>query len=44
MDLLRPDVPARDMGATPLVYLTPHQREAFGHVPIGVAITELWSG
>jgi len=29
------------MGATPSVYLTPHQREAFGHVPIGAAGTEL---
>lgn len=44
MDLQRPDVPAKDMGATPSVYLTPHQREAFGHVPIGAAGTELWSG
>jgi hypothetical protein len=44
IDPLRPDVPARDMGATPSVYLTPHQREAFGHVPIGAAGTELWSG
>lgn len=43
MDLQRPDVPAKDMGATPSVYLTPHQREAFGHVPIGAAGTELWS-
>ena len=42
MDLQRPDVPAKDMGATPSVYLTPHQREAFGHVPIGAAGTELW--
>ena len=41
MDLQRPDVPAKDMGATPSVYLTPHQREAFGHVPIGAAGTEL---
>ncbi len=44
MDLQRPDVPAKDMGATPSVYLTPHQREAFSHVPIGAAGTELWSG
>lgn len=44
MDLRRPDVPAKDMGATPSVYLTPHQREAFGHVPIGAAGTELGCG
>jgi len=44
MDLQRPDVPAKDMGATPSVYLTPHQREVFGHVPIGAAGTELWLG
>jgi hypothetical protein len=41
MDLQRPDVPAKDMGATPSVYLTTHQREVFGHVPIGAAGTEL---
>jgi len=44
MDLLRPDVPAKDMGATPSVYLTHHQRQVFGHVPIGAAGTELWLG
>jgi hypothetical protein len=31
------------MGATPSIYLTPHQREVFGHVPITPAESELGS-
>ena len=41
MDLQRPATPLRVWYATPSVYLTPHQREVFGHVPIAPAESEL---